>query len=98
LLLATVASWSTPFVGTASEAFVETLDGYMTDKVDLYYARFISIVQSSGMGKSRMIDEVAKTKFVLPLNLRKNSDGQIVICSWRHLLLTSRGDRLSARR
>lgn len=78
-----MASWGARFVGTADEAFIDTLDAYVagSDKVSHYYARFISIVQSSGMGKSRMIDQVAKTKFVLPFNLRKDSDGKCCICS-----------------
>ncbi|PBK68245.1 hypothetical protein ARMSODRAFT_976087 [Armillaria solidipes] len=34
------------------------------------YMAFMSITQSSGMGKSRLIDEFSKTHFVIPLNLR----------------------------
>jgi hypothetical protein len=34
------------------------------------YAHFSAIVQSSGMGKSRTVDELAKDFFVIPLNLR----------------------------
>ena len=40
------------------------------------YAKYISIVQSSGMGKSRMIDEVSKTKFMIPLCLRFGITGK----------------------
>ena len=35
------------------------------------YARYASFVQSSGTGKSRMNDELAKTLLYLPVNLRK---------------------------
>lgn len=35
------------------------------------YAHYTSIVQSSGMGKSRTVDELAKDHFVIPLNLQK---------------------------
>lgn len=34
------------------------------------YAHYTIIMQSSGMGKSRMIDELAKTHFVIPVNAR----------------------------
>ena len=34
------------------------------------YARILPIVQSSGMGKSTMVDELSKTHFVIPINLR----------------------------
>ncbi len=33
------------------------------------YGRFLSIVQSSGTGKSRMIDELSKEHLVVPINL-----------------------------
>jgi hypothetical protein len=35
------------------------------------YAHYAAIVQSSGMGKSRTVDELAKDHFVIPLNLRE---------------------------
>ncbi|KAI0302885.1 hypothetical protein B0F90DRAFT_1925030 [Multifurca ochricompacta] len=34
------------------------------------YARYCSIVQSSGMGKSRLIDELSREDFLIPINLR----------------------------
>ena len=34
------------------------------------YARLLPIVPSSGMGKSRMIDELSKKYFLVPFNLR----------------------------
>ena len=33
------------------------------------YARYASITQSSGTGKSRMVDELAKKMFCIPMNL-----------------------------
>lgn len=38
------------------------------------YSNFVPIVQSSGMGKSRMVDEAAKMIFTLPFNLRSGAD------------------------
>ncbi|KIL68319.1 hypothetical protein M378DRAFT_158863 [Amanita muscaria Koide BX008] len=38
------------------------------------YPRCAAILQSSGMGKSRMIDELSKKHFVLPINIRPSSD------------------------
>ena len=34
------------------------------------YAHFSAIVQFSGMGKSRTVDELSKGRFVISLNLR----------------------------
>jgi hypothetical protein len=39
------------------------------------YARLLPLVQSSGMGKSRLIDELSKKYFVIPLNLREGNYG-----------------------
>ncbi|KAI9445890.1 hypothetical protein H4582DRAFT_1901738 [Lactarius indigo] len=38
------------------------------------YARYCSIVQSSGMGKSRLLDEFSKGHFLIPMNLRASTD------------------------
>lgn len=34
-------------------------------------SNYASVIQSSGTGKSRMVDEAAKLVFTIPLNLRK---------------------------
>jgi hypothetical protein len=42
------------------------------------YAHYTAIVQSSGMGKSRTVDELGKTHFVIPINLRdSHSTGDV---------------------
>lgn len=35
------------------------------------YARYVTLAQSSGTGKSRLVDEVAKQVLVIPFNLRE---------------------------
>jgi len=41
-----------------------------------FYAKYTTIVQSSGMGKSHAVDETSKFHFVIPVNLREpNSTG-----------------------
>lgn len=45
-------------------------------RIGKIYARYCSIVQSSGMGKSRLLDEFARGFFTIPINLRPaKSDG-----------------------
>ncbi|TDL24869.1 hypothetical protein BD410DRAFT_65329 [Rickenella mellea] len=39
------------------------------------YAKYTAILQSSGMGKSRLIDEMSKNTFLIPLCLRKETSG-----------------------
>jgi hypothetical protein len=48
-----------------------TSSGY---KEKARFQSFTSIVQSSGMGKSRVVDEVAKRIFALPFNIRNSGD------------------------
>ena len=64
---ATVKSWDSKFVGNIPTALHGTLREYM--KRTGLYARAVSHVQSSGTGKSRAHDELAKRVLYIPLNL-----------------------------
>jgi hypothetical protein len=44
------------------------------------FQSFTSVIQSSGMGKSRVVDEVAKRIFTIPLNLREENDKTGELC------------------
>ncbi|QRV92090.1 Serine/threonine-protein kinase [Ceratobasidium sp. AG-Ba] len=56
------------------KVFIETLNryrvSYPTDLASRPYNWSISVVQSSGTGKSRMAQEAANTVFTIPMNLR----------------------------
>ncbi|GAB1517064.1 hypothetical protein RhiTH_000107 [Rhizoctonia solani] len=67
-----LAAFQEPYVGTVHKYFVEALDSYpnLPNQKKLYM-RSISVVQSSGMGKSRMIDEAANLVFTIPANIRE---------------------------
>ncbi|KAG5650692.1 hypothetical protein H0H81_011366 [Sphagnurus paluster] len=68
-------SWKCDFVGDAKDALMTHVRRYY-EATALYYGRFLPIVQSSGMGKSRLVDELGKTYFTIPINLREgNSKG-----------------------
>lgn len=68
-------SWSADFIGKLPlEALEKHVKGQMVR--GKLYARYCSIVQSSGMGKSRLMDELSKKHFLIPINLRpKGSEG-----------------------
>ena len=66
---ATVKSWSYPFEGDAADALWEHIIANFGSQSS--YAHYAAFVQSSGMGKSRTMDELAKYHFVIPLNLRE---------------------------
>ena len=43
------------------------------------YANMCAIVQSSGMGKSRTADELGKSHFLIPMNLRDGNRGMYAL-------------------
>jgi hypothetical protein len=84
--IATLQSWAIKYIGNASNSLYAHLASNPKDEDN--YARYISIVQSSGMGKSRAVDELSKTHLVVPLNLRQESQGNLShmsICTRREL-------------
>jgi hypothetical protein len=70
---ATMCSWDIDYVGNADDLLYDHIKNYATKDSD--FARYTSIVQSSGMGKSRTIDELSKKHLVVPLNLRQDTNG-----------------------
>ncbi|KIY49634.1 hypothetical protein FISHEDRAFT_72276 [Fistulina hepatica ATCC 64428] len=65
----TLKSWDHPFVGNAHQLLWKHICKYVPAPSGMY-APYCTIVQSSGMGKSRCVDELSKLHFVVPLNLR----------------------------
>ena len=57
-------------MGDAVNFFVQAIHTMNTDRDHGGYDNFVPIVQSSGIGKSRMVDEAAKYIFTLPFTLR----------------------------
>ncbi|KAM6499182.1 hypothetical protein JOM56_004690, partial [Amanita muscaria] len=64
---ATKKSWERPYVGQAAEALWTHIRNHYNKQI---YAHSCSVVQSSGMGKSRTVDELGKKCFSIPINLR----------------------------
>jgi hypothetical protein len=56
-----------------------------TESRDGAYMNMIAIVQSSGTGKSRLVHELAKKIFTIPLNLRNPKHGKYSISVSMHL-------------
>ncbi|KAH9179801.1 hypothetical protein EDB89DRAFT_2238751 [Lactarius sanguifluus] len=72
-------SWTADFVDPSP---LEGLRVHIAEELELGlssttqpYGRYCSIIQSSGMGKSRLLDEFSKNYFMIPINLR-HSEGQ----------------------
>ncbi|RDB30775.1 hypothetical protein Hypma_005735 [Hypsizygus marmoreus] len=70
-----VKAWKDPYQGAWSNLFVRALDDINHKRPrGEDYSNFLPIVQSSGTGKSRLVDEAAKEIFVIPFNLRPAGD------------------------
>jgi hypothetical protein len=51
-----------------------TMDRYVVDASSGCYNRSFSIVQSSGTGKSRLVDYSAQSRFTFPFNLHEQME------------------------
>ncbi|KAA1471223.1 hypothetical protein DENSPDRAFT_99917 [Dentipellis sp. KUC8613] len=76
---ATVASWFREFRGDSADVLYKTLKSYCKPPGSGPgpYARYAAFVQSSGTGKSRQIDELAKRIVCIPINLQDHSEFSI---------------------
>ncbi|KAM6494873.1 hypothetical protein JOM56_009496 [Amanita muscaria] len=68
-------AWKMAFQGDGAALFKSALDQMNEKRDSKLYANFVPIVQSSGMGKSRLVDETAKLIFTVPFCFRSELDG-----------------------
>jgi hypothetical protein len=71
MMTATERAWLFPFKGNAASVLLETIS-ICLDKRREPYLRHSSVVNSSGTGKSRMVDEVAMKIITVPICLREH--------------------------
>jgi hypothetical protein len=75
LRLAPEKGWAEQYIGNAVKALLKHIQTLFPKNKSLqdrnFYAKYTTIVQSSGMGKSRVVDEMSKFHFVIPVNLRQ---------------------------
>jgi hypothetical protein len=75
---AIIPAWSTPFVGESHELLYNILhsmhDRRDKDGADHHYLNQVSLIQSSGSGKSRLIEKVAERVFTIPFCLRPDAE------------------------
>ena len=84
VFLAIENAWITEYRGEAPAALWTRIKKAM-QQADLY-AKYLAIVQSSGTGKSRMIEELSKKHLVIPVNLRDSSESGLYFFKSRHRL------------
>ncbi|TFY71749.1 hypothetical protein EVG20_g1246 [Dentipellis fragilis] len=79
LMDSTVASWSREFRGDSADLLYKILKSYCEPPRSGPgpYARHAAFVQSSGTGKSRQIDELAKRITCIPINLQERNESSL---------------------
>ncbi|KAG9083329.1 hypothetical protein FRC06_004589, partial [Ceratobasidium sp. 370] len=71
------AAFESPYLGNMAKLFIDTVNRERRSYPNLAAAHqpynwSIPVIQSSGMGKSRMVEEVANTLFTIPINIGGN--------------------------
>ena len=72
------SAWKDNYAGNYHKILWDNILGLPKDAP---YSRQITVVQSSGTGKSRTIHELSKLVFTIPFNLRPSSDSKGLHCS-----------------
>ncbi|CAL1710506.1 unnamed protein product [Somion occarium] len=70
------SAWEISYVGSHPELFVYNLN-HSTRNPNSHYCNSVSIVQSSGSGKSRMVREASGLVFTIPCNLRPPQESAV---------------------
>ncbi len=69
-MIVLVDSWNAAFHGSAAQVLLQTICTYLDTRKDVY-ARYSSLTNSSGTGKSRMVDEVGANVVTISMCLRE---------------------------
>jgi len=69
------------YQGHADSLLVDTMDFYIQQQYQ-YHNMCMPIVQSSGHGKSRMVQQASLLRFALPFNLREDLPSNFVGTWW----------------
>jgi hypothetical protein len=84
---ATVRAWNTTFKGDAATVLFNTISDLLNPKV-VAYARSTCIINSSGTGKSRMVDELSMSIITLSMCLRSHGSRGIVPPYYFYIIIT----------
>jgi len=69
-ILAAVDAWDTKYEGNAPDVLLATISSFLDFQRNVY-ARHTCIVNSSGTGKSRMVDELSRKVITVPMCFRE---------------------------
>lgn len=65
-----------PFIGNAHEVLWHHIVAYSSESLDKFYAYYVSVIQSSGMGKSRIVARISEDHLVVPISLKRDTNGR----------------------
>ena len=65
-------AWRRTYHGDSEKILLKAVDDLDKLEPDHNYAKIIPIIQSSGTGKSRTVDNVGKQRILFPICLREN--------------------------
>ncbi|KZT03296.1 uncharacterized protein LAESUDRAFT_684107 [Laetiporus sulphureus 93-53] len=76
---ATKIAWKKPFIGTSHQTLLDSIKEMNRDRSkESSYSNYLAIIQSSGTGKSRTVDELAKLIFTIPFNVRTGTPSMVM--------------------
>ncbi|KNZ71504.1 hypothetical protein J132_09412 [Termitomyces sp. J132] len=67
-------TWKTAYVGGAHDLLQGAMNAMYSTSFEKPYANFCAIIQGSGTGKSRLVDKLADSVFMIPMILRPTED------------------------
>jgi hypothetical protein len=69
-----IHAWNLEYLGDAYKALLAAIDEVHLKPIDENYAKIVPVAQSSGTGKSKTVDRIAKERILIPLCLREDLD------------------------
>jgi hypothetical protein len=79
LITATTYAWNSAFKGDRAHSLFDTIADYLS-RERTPYARLTTVVNSSGTGKSRMVDQLGIDVITVPMCLRQKEDEGFQFC------------------
>lgn len=73
-----IAAWNSTYKGDTANFFIQTLKDATVERNGLNLANYFTVIQTSGTGKSRLADEVAKQIFTIPICLSNRATSELV--------------------
>ena len=81
--LAVIDAWNRDYLGDAHKMLLRAVDELNDLSPGKSYTKIITLVQSSGTGKSKTVDKIARERILFPLCLREELEKDMFGASHR---------------